>query len=52
MKVYTAHNLTKLDTNIIVKVAGTVTLRQLPGTANGVIFLSLEEERGTINIIC
>ena len=52
MKVSTAHDLTKLDTNTNVKVAGIVTLRQRPGTANGVIFISLEDETGTINIIC
>ena len=52
MKVSTAHDLTKLDTNTNVKVAGIVTLRQRPGTANGVVFISLEDETGTINIIC
>tara|TARA_B100001093_G_C26070196_1_gene694157 strand:- start:163 stop:483 length:321 start_codon:yes stop_codon:yes gene_type:complete len=52
MTIQTAYDLTKLDKNSIVRVAGIVTLRQRPGTANGVIFLSLEDETGTINIIC
>ena len=51
MKVSTAHGLTKLDKNINVKMAGIVTLRRRPGTANGVTFLSLEDETGTMNII-
>ena len=51
MKVSTAHDLTNLDKNMNVKVAGIVTLRQRPGTANRVIFLSLEDETSTKNII-
>ncbi|MGJ8604186.1 MAG: OB-fold nucleic acid binding domain-containing protein [Marivita sp.] len=34
-----------------VAVAGLVILRQRPGTAKGVIFLTLEDETGTVNII-
>ncbi|MFD1341563.1 OB-fold nucleic acid binding domain-containing protein [Litorisediminicola beolgyonensis] len=34
-----------------VAVAGLVILRQRPGTAKGVIFLTLEDETGVINII-
>jgi DNA-directed RNA polymerase len=34
-----------------VTVAGLVILRQRPGTAKGVIFLTLEDETGTINIV-
>ena len=32
-------------------VAGLVILRQRPGTAKGVIFITLEDETGTINIV-
>jgi len=32
-------------------VAGLVTCRQRPGTAKGVIFLTLEDETGTANIV-
>ena len=34
-----------------VAVAGLVLLRQRPGTANGVIFVTLEDETGTCNVI-
>ncbi|MEM7075094.1 MAG: OB-fold nucleic acid binding domain-containing protein [Pseudomonadota bacterium] len=34
-----------------VTVAGLVILRQRPGTAKGVIFLTLEDETGTVNIV-
>jgi error-prone DNA polymerase len=33
------------------KVAGMVVARQRPATANGVVFMLLEDERGTINLI-
>jgi error-prone DNA polymerase len=35
-----------------VAVAGLVTHRQQPGTARGVVFLSLEDETGMVNVIC
>jgi error-prone DNA polymerase len=35
-----------------VTVAGLVTHRQQPGTAGGVVFLSLEDETGLANVIC
>jgi len=35
-----------------VVVAGLVTHRQQPGTARGVVFLSLEDETGIANVIC
>ena len=34
-----------------VAVAGMVVARQRPATANGVVFMLLEDERGTINLI-
>jgi error-prone DNA polymerase len=36
----------------LVAVGGLVTHRQQPGTAGGVVFLSLEDETGMCNIIC
>jgi error-prone DNA polymerase len=33
-------------------VAGVVTHRQRPGTAQGVIFINLEDETGLLNVIC
>lgn len=35
----------------LVCVAGLVILRQRPGTAKGVIFLTLEDETGVVNIV-
>jgi error-prone DNA polymerase len=35
-----------------VAVAGLVTHRQRPPTARGVVFLSLEDETGMVNVIC
>ena len=32
-------------------VAGLVIVRQRPGTAKGIIFITLEDETGTINIV-
>ena len=34
-----------------ITVAGLVILRQRPGTAKGVIFVTLEDETGTVNVI-
>jgi len=31
---------------------GIVTVRQRPGTAKGVVFLTIEDEAGTVNVIC
>jgi error-prone DNA polymerase len=36
----------------VVSVGGLVTHRQQPGTARGVVFLSLEDETGMANVIC
>lgn len=46
-----ARDLTNPPQNAIVAVAGLVILRQRPGTAKGVIFLTLEDETGVVNII-
>lgn len=35
----------------LVRTAGLVTLRQKPGTSSGVIFMSLEDEDGTTNVV-
>jgi error-prone DNA polymerase len=34
-----------------VRVAGCVIVRQSPGTAKGIVFLSVEDETGTFNVI-
>ena len=43
--------LQALGNNRFVRVAGIVTGRQRPGTASGIIFLTLEDESGNINVI-
>jgi len=47
----TAEQLRDMDTHTPVRVAGLVTCRQHPGTAKGVIFVTLEDETGQINVI-
>ena len=46
-----AADLCYVSTGHRVTVAGLVILRQRPGTAKGVIFLTLEDETGVINVI-
>ncbi|MBJ7348204.1 MAG: hypothetical protein JHC87_06505, partial [Thermoleophilaceae bacterium] len=44
-------DLARLRDGAQVQVAGLVVARQRPGTANGVVFVLLEDEVGTINIV-
>ena len=46
-----AARLTELPNDGPVKVAGLVLVRQRPGTAKGVIFATLEDETGVVNVI-
>ncbi|MEM6889385.1 MAG: OB-fold nucleic acid binding domain-containing protein [Pseudomonadota bacterium] len=46
-----ATGLSAVPVNARIAVAGLVILRQRPGTAKGVIFLTLEDETGAVNII-
>lgn len=46
-----AERLNLPPTGARVTVAGLVILRQRPGTAKGVIFLTLEDETGVVNVI-
>jgi error-prone DNA polymerase len=41
----------KLRTGTRVSTAGLVTCRQRPGTASGVVFVTMEDEHGFINLI-
>jgi error-prone DNA polymerase len=36
----------------LARACGIVTVRQRPSTANGVVFITLEDEAGTVNVIC
>ena len=47
----TAQALLALNHGRLVRVAGIVTGRQRPGTASGVIFLTLEDETGNLNVV-
>jgi error-prone DNA polymerase len=46
-----AKKLAKLADGVPVRVAGLVLLRQRPGTAKGITFVTLEDETGTINLV-
>jgi len=47
----TAEELKSTPTGTPVQVAGLVTCRQHPGTAKGVIFVTLEDETGQVNVV-
>jgi error-prone DNA polymerase len=49
--IVSAEKLLKLDNGCRVKVGGIVLVRQRPGTANGITFVTLEDETGTSNLI-
>ncbi|KKB07757.1 error-prone DNA polymerase [Devosia chinhatensis] len=46
-----SENLASVAPDIVVEVAGLVLVRQRPGTASGVIFVTLEDETGVANIV-
>jgi error-prone DNA polymerase len=47
----TSRELATLRHGTRLRVGGMVVARQRPGTANGIVFLLLEDEHGTINLI-
>lgn len=47
----TAKDLELVNDGDLVKVAGLVLVRQRPGTANGICFITLEDETGTMNLV-
>ncbi len=51
-KLKTSAELQHVPDGRIVRTAGIVTLRQQPSTANGTIFVSLEDEYGATQVIC
>jgi error-prone DNA polymerase len=51
LSMITAEELRHTPTGTPVHVAGLVTCRQHPGTAKGVIFVTLEDETGQINVV-
>ena len=50
-EVLSSEDLGRTRDGVRVSVAGMVVARQRPSTANGVVFMLLEDERGTINLI-
>ena len=51
-RVLTASSVASAPADTQVAVAGLVTHRQRPPTARGVVFISLEDETGLVNVIC
>jgi error-prone DNA polymerase len=51
LKLLTATQLRALPHGRLVRACGLVTMRQSPGTAHGVTFVTLEDETGTVNVI-
>jgi error-prone DNA polymerase len=49
--VVTSRDLESLQHGMRVRIGGLVVARQRPGTASGIVFLLLEDEYGTINLI-
>lgn len=47
----TAHEVTKLRNGTRARYAGIVICRQRPGTASGVVFMTLEDETGFVNLV-
>jgi error-prone DNA polymerase len=44
--------LAEMPNGVMVAVGGTVTHRQMPATAQGTVFINLEDEGGLLNVIC
>lgn len=51
LKVTAAADLIHISTQAKLRVAGLVLVRQRPGTAKGVWFITLEDETGTVNLV-
>ena len=51
MKMVKAEEISSLPHGSRVRTAGLVTCRQRPGTATGVVFVTLEDETGCVNVI-
>lgn len=49
--VVSAEDLHQIESGTRIEVGGIVTHRQRPATADGVTFLNLEDETGTVNIV-
>jgi len=50
-RIVTAQDVNSLPHGRWIKVAGLVLIRQRPGTASGIVFITLEDETGVVNLI-
>jgi len=50
-KLLTAQQMADMPSGRLVRACGIVTMRQRPMTANGVVFVTLEDETGSVNVI-
>ena len=46
-----ARELRNVPNGRLVRVAGCVIVRQRPGTAKGIVFISMEDETGIVNVV-
>ena len=51
LKIVKAENLCLLPHGSLARAAGLVTCRQRPDTASGVVFVTLEDESGCVNVV-
>ena len=51
MKLLTAAQMGRMPSGRLVRACGLVTMRQQPQTAKGVVFVTLEDETGSVNVI-
>ncbi|HWK53090.1 MAG TPA: error-prone DNA polymerase [Hyphomicrobiales bacterium] len=51
MRLASAADLGRARHRQLIRVAGIVTCRQRPGTASGAVFVTLEDETGTVNVV-
>lgn len=51
LRILPASRIPELPDGAYVKVAGLILVRQRPGTAEGVCFITLEDETGTLNLV-
>ena len=51
MRIQTAETLQRYRNGKLAKACGLVTVRQKPGTAKGVLFITLEDETGVVNVV-
>ncbi len=51
LRVVPASQLAEMNDGAVVRVAGIVLVRQRPGTAKGITFMTLEDESGIVNLV-